>query len=335
MDPNILAAMLDGAPDGVLLVDGRGTIAFANRHVEVLLGIPPEALVGKPVESLIPERFHQRHLGHRAAFAAHPSTRPMGSGLELVALRADGSELPVEISLSPLAGEDGPYVTAILRDVSERKALEATHERLFAEAELQLDRERIARDLHDGVMQSLYGVGLGLMHLRESAHDPEVTTGVGEAVQALNTVIADIRAYVMNLPVERARGELHAQLSALRDELRSTSSLAVEVNIADELPALSVEQQAALLQVAREAAVNAQRHAHARHVRISLQRTEGGVSLEVHDDGGGFDPSLPMGPEHMGLRNMSARAGQVGGALDVQSAPTIGTTVRIQVPVAE
>ncbi len=327
----MFSAILDGAPDGVLLVDGRGTIVFANRQVETLLGHSPASLIGKPVESLMPERFRSGHLGHRSAFTAHPSIRAMGSGLELVALCADGSELPVEISLSPLLGEGGMYVTAIMRDVSERRALQAARHRLHAEAELQLDRERIARDLHDGVMQSLYGVGLGLMHLQGAAREPEIVTGVGEAVQALNAVIADIRAYVMNLPVARAQGELQTQLAALTDELRSTSSIAVDIDVAEDLPALSLEQQTALVQVAREALVNVQRHARAQHVHISIRREEGGVLLEVQDDGQGFDPAVSIGQEHMGLRNMSTRAEQVGAVFGVESRRGIGTTVRLLV----
>jgi PAS domain S-box-containing protein len=325
----MFAAIVEGAPDGVLLVDPGGRITFANRYVETLLGYAPEALIGKTIEFLMPERLRGRHLSHRAAFQASPSTRAMGSGLELVALRGDGSELPVEISLSPLSSEDGTYVTAIVRDVSERKALQAAHQRLYAEAEMQLDRERIARDLHDGVMQSLYGVGLGLMHVQGTAREPEVGAGIGEAIQALNAVIADIRAYVMNLPVERAHGELASQLTALSDELRDNSSIAVTVDVADDLPALSDEQQSAFVQVAREALVNVQRHARAQHVRISLRGDEGRVILEVRDDGQGFDPATHAGQEHMGLRNMRSRAEQLGAVLEVQSAIAAGTAVRL------
>jgi PAS domain S-box-containing protein len=319
----MFAAIVDGAPDGVL------RITFANPHVETLFGYAPETLIGKTVEFLIPERLRDRHLGHRDAYHAAPSTRPMGSGLELVARCSDGSELPVEISLSPLPGEDGMYVTAIVRDVSERAALVAAHERLYAEAELQLDRERIARDLHDGVMQSLYGVGLGLMHTQSTVRDPAVAGDIAEAVQALNVVIADIRAYVLNLPVERTRGELASQLTALSDELRNSSSIAVTVDIEDDLPALSMEQQAAFVQVAREALVNVQRHARARHVHIALRGDDRGVVLEVRDDGQGFDTAAQLGQEHMGLRNMRARAGQAGAVLDIESAPAAGTAVRL------
>jgi PAS domain S-box-containing protein len=129
-------SVLDAAPDAMVLVDESGRIALSNSPAEELFGYGREELVGEPVEILVPERFHQAHLGHRARYFASPLTRPMGIGLELWGRRKDGSEFPVEISLSPIVIDGDRLAMAAIRDVTRRrrteKALEAANEELEA-----------------------------------------------------------------------------------------------------------------------------------------------------------------------------------------------------------
>ena len=113
--------LLEAAPDAIIEVDGDGRIVLLNAVTSKLFGYSREELLGKKVDDLIPEGARGRHAGHRRSYAERPETRPMGSGMLLVALRKDGSEFPVEISLSPVKAEEGFHVTAIIRDATERQ----------------------------------------------------------------------------------------------------------------------------------------------------------------------------------------------------------------------
>jgi PAS domain S-box-containing protein len=120
--------LLESAPDAVVIVDDRGLIQLVNAQVEDWFGYRREELLGQPVELLVPERLRAQHRQHREGYQAAPAVRTMGAGLELAAWCKDGSELPVEISLSPVETLEGNLVIAIIRDVSERRRLERARE---------------------------------------------------------------------------------------------------------------------------------------------------------------------------------------------------------------
>lgn len=134
--------LLEYAPDATVIVDHDGMIRLVNSQTERLFGYYREELIGEPVERLIPERHRGRHVGERTAYAADPHVRPMGVGLELFGLRKDGSEFPVEISLSPVVTREGTFVASAIRDVTERKAFEGRLQELNAE----LEKANLAKD---------------------------------------------------------------------------------------------------------------------------------------------------------------------------------------------
>jgi two-component system, sensor histidine kinase len=125
LESDLARRVLDAAPDAMIIIDAAGTVRFANRQVSALFGYPRDALIGRSIEILMPERYRHRHVEHRRDYSDNVRVRPMGVGLELFGRRQDGSEFSVEISLSPIVDHECALVAAAIRDVTDRRAIEA------------------------------------------------------------------------------------------------------------------------------------------------------------------------------------------------------------------
>jgi signal transduction histidine kinase len=196
------------------------------------------------------------------------------------------------------------------------------------------ERERIGRDLHDGVIQRIYAVALGLDDVPEAitADPDDAAVRVERAIDALHGAIGEIRTFIYGLrPGIDDPGGMAAALETLAEELRLNTSLQIEVH-AETATELGPDATTELLNVVREALSNVARHASADRAEVHLVRDDGVLRMMVTDNGAGFDPATPRGGAHHGLANMRARAARLGGRLDVESAPGRGTRIILSMP---
>jgi signal transduction histidine kinase len=197
--------------------------------------------------------------------------------------------------------------------------------------ELLEERERIARELHDGVIQSLFAVGLGLQGVAAAIDDEGLAHRVESAVEEIDVAIRDLRNYIFGLrPGILAERELDKALRELAEEIEERYGTLVAVDLDDAAAAGLSARAADVVQVAREALSNVGRHAQASTCRLSVRRTDDGLVLEIDDDGRGFDAT--RAPQGMGLRNLRERVEGCGGRVEIVSSPSEGTTVRAWFP---
>lgn len=201
------------------------------------------------------------------------------------------------------------------------------------------ERERIGMDLHDGIIQSIYAVGLTLEYTRMLiAEDPAgVLRRLEEAIYGLNAIIRDIRAYILDLqPARFQAASVGESLKLLVREFKANTLAEAELQMDEEaLNEVDSESGAVLLHIAQEALANAGKHARATRVLVSVRRVDGRVALQVIDNGRGFNLRQKQVALGHGLSNMSERARQVGGEVEIVSSPGGGTTVTVRLPPGE
>jgi len=218
----------------------------------------------------------------------------------------------------------------LLETFAAQAAVALEHVRLRRELDRLLvvqDRERIAKELHDGAIQALFAVGLGLQGAATLARDPELAARIEGAVEELDRVIRDLRNYIFGLrPGILADRQLDQALRRLVEEFAQRTGVVAVAEIDPQAAAALASSAGDVIQLAREALSNVSRHAAAATCRVSLRHEEAGVVLEVDDDGRGFDPDA-VASGH-GLGNLRERAAALGGQAEIASTPGQGTTVR-------
>lgn len=321
-------ALFESIPEMVVVVDTAGVILYANERCSEIVGWTPQELRGQPIETLIPTRLLAVHRSHRKGYTDSPKARPMGSGLLLTALHSSGREVPVEIALSPLSGEVAATV-ATVRDVSER--LETAAQLVEATTRLEVldDRDRIARELHDSVIQRLFAAGL---HLQASTGRPDSTERVSAVVDEIDEAIREIRGVIFTL--HRPAGLDSGLEAALRASINEATRLLGHrptLRLGGILGNISKDMESELLAVLREALVNVAKHAEATRTEVSLDVGSDHVTLVVNDDGVGMAPSTAQ-TGGLGLRNIRERASRLGGVVHFVACEPRGTEVRWIVP---
>jgi signal transduction histidine kinase len=211
------------------------------------------------------------------------------------------------------------------------------HERLAA-LRVVAERERIGRDLHDGVIQGLYGVTLTLEDIESMIADSpdEAVARVDQAIDAIHRSIGDIREFILGLRPGLDETDLRNGILALADGVRLTTTIHVETRLdaeAADLAGLDPRARGELIQLVREALSNVTRHSRASRLEIALARVGDDLVLEIADNGVGFDPTNLAPGRHHGLANLRDRAAAAGGRLEIDTRPAVGTRLVVQLPV--
>lgn len=325
-------AVFDAAPDGFLVVDEAGTIRASNPKVEQMFGWTAEEIEGRPVELLLPDRLRRAHEDHRETFVRNPHDRPMGVGLDLRAIRKDGSEFPVEVSLSPWRRDEGGLrVICSIRDVSSYRRLQNFSEGALRASEEE--RKRIARELHDDTAQRLATLILRVRMLAMEEDDrrrqdllEEVRAEIVDAAESVKRMSRGLRPPELEeLGIELA---VRAHVRTLRE---SGFRVSAQIGTVDDF--LDTTQKLALYRVIQEGLSNARRHSGAGSATVRLFHAGEEVVAEISDRGVGFKPETIMnGEPGLGLIGMQERAAMIGARISVDSERGRGTRIRVVVP---
>jgi two-component system, sensor histidine kinase len=303
--PALARSVLDDAPDAMIIIDDFGTIWFANRQVSSLFGYARDEIIGESIEKLMPERFRAEHIGQRGHFVGNLRVRRMGAGLDLIGQRRDGTEFPLEISLSPVEDVGRTLVAAAIRDVSERKHVEA--ELLVARDAIEAMRELadranqgrkrfLAAASHD-LRQPLQALNFLNDSLRRLSTHPEALAALSQQEQAISEISRLLNALFDIGKLESGAIQPEPtdfQVANLFDELRAEfAAIAAEKGLQYEIEYWDgwVHSDPALVaQILRNLISNAIQFTREGSVRLRCRSDAALVRIEVLDTGVGIPP---------------------------------------------
>ncbi len=315
-------AMIDGAHDAVLMFAPDTLIyTYANRGAELQLGYNRDELLKMSPLHIKPE-FTETSFREQL--------EPLLAGdvdshtFTTVHRRKDGTDIPVEVTLDcpPAAGPRQPrLVVALVRDITERIGAEAVIRRAESSLRMLEDRERLARDLHDLVIQRLFAAGMGLQAIHSAIADQHAAQRVFDTISELDLTIGELRTAIFQLTTNTTVADgIRGVICHATTQLGYAPTIIIDGDLKT-IPTDLIEQ---LLPTLTEALSNVARHAQATRVVISLNIDHEAVNLTVSDDGAGIDPDSPRGN---GLDNLTARACRLGGTVTIDSQPGTGTTL--------
>lgn len=296
LSADLIRNVLDSAPDAMLIVDGSGTILFANHQISAFFGYDAAEVQGRRVEMLLPDRFRSRHLQHRGNYASTVRVRAMGDGLELFALRKDGTEFPVEISLSPISDGGGPLVVAAIRDITDRRAIEVQLQeaRKAADQANQAKSRFLATASHD-LRQPVQTMALLNGAMRRIAKDPDLLEALEQGELAIGTMsrllnaLLDINKLeagaitpaVADFSIAQVFGTLRAEFATVAAQ----KGLAFEIDASQDC---ARTDPTLVEQLLRNLVSNAIKYTHRGAIRLTCSRHDSVLRVTVADTGIGI-----------------------------------------------
>lgn len=330
-------AVFEASPDAMLIVDSGGVIRDLNPQALSMFGWSREEMEGSGVDRLVPAASRSRHKRHRRRYAEAPRARPMGQGLELQAVRKDGTTFPVEISLSPGKLASGlEHVICTIRDITSWKRMRWLSRMKLKAAENE--RRHLSRELHDEFLQFLVAFKLRGKLLVDEADRKERERAWAVIADEILGAIQGVKQMIRGLgsPKLERQGLVSALATLFRDTRKVHGvKIRASVNldwVADELDPVAV---LALYRIVQAAVTNAATHAGVSEAAVIVRSEDGVIVAEIRDQGCGFeltDPGTARDDGHAGLAGMRERAELAGGSLTVRTSPGKGTTVRATVP---
>jgi PAS domain S-box-containing protein len=326
--------------DAIISIDEGERIVLYNRAAEATFGRCAQEVLGQPLSILMPERFRGGHAAHVKHFSATGVThRRKGEGMVLYGLRADGTEFPMDASISQIDTDQGKLFSVIVRDVTERVKARQDLARFATEASAIREQEktRVARELHDELAQSLTALKMDATWLRDHVtRDPAgaqskiagMLAMLDASVAATRRIAADLRPLVLD-----DLGLVPA-LEWLVQNFTQRHGVTCAMDV-DESLQLQEPHATAAFRIVQESLANVAKHAHARQAWIRVAREGGQVVLQVRDDGAGFDPRATRKPESLGLMGLRERAQLLEGTVHIESAPGQGTIMRARIPLPQ
>ncbi len=351
--------LLESLPDAIIIINSTGRIVLINQETERLFGHPRAQLLTEPIETLLPERFRRAHIAHRSLYFAQPRTRAMGAGLDLFGLRRDGMEFPVEISLSPLATDEGILAVSAIRDVTERRQVEQRLQfanRMKSEFLAHMSHElRTPLNAIIGFDQVLLDGIAGPLTDRQREYLGDILTAAQHLLGLINDVLDLSRVESGKMPLSPSTFSLRELVAEVCTEQESASQgkqISISQKVADEEPEVRVDRQR-LRQVLSNLLSNAVKFTDpGGTVDIAATvRGDGEIELAVTDTGIGIKPE-DLGrlfTEFEQLDSGSTRSFQgtglglaltrklvefQGGAVKVESQPGVGSVFTVRLPQA-
>ena len=335
---------IDSVMDAIVAVDESHNIILFNPAAERMFGLPKHEVIGRPLSQLVPERAREAHATHMDRFmCTHGESRAMAAHIEIKGLRADGTEFPIESTISQTLIEGKPQLTAVLRDITQRRRAEKDLREMNRQlrglsASLQdvreQERTRIAMELHDDLGQQLTGLKLELSWLGGRLKEGRQPTSdeVGAMRHLLDAAIASVRRIATELrPLildDLGFGEAVAWQTA---EFAKRSGLDIKLDLQAQALVKEDVLATALFRIVQESLTNVVRHSGATNVQVCLACEGSDLVLTVHDNGTGIAPGARPG-SGIGLVSMRERATSLGGQLRIESVPGAGTKIEVTLP---